>query len=210
MNLSYPPHVVALGCLYLAALLSSFEQSPSEEPEGHHSAHDIATTLGSRGSWEQKYQSQVGDLEGVSNAPFVHFCGHVGRGGGGSFIFVPEIAHAIIDLLIAAAQNPQANTSPSTPSSPSPHLARAQHAATAAATSSSAHAPNVQTIPPPYTPDQLIRMKIAMRETEHPPRYRQSLATDEATVDPEAALLGRNEGTVRFLFGPPGSANASV
>lgn len=108
-----------------------------------------------------------------------------------------EIAHAVMDLLIVASQNPQANTSPTTPSSPSPHLSRSQH------THPAAHAP----LPPiPYKTDQLIRLKIAMREREHPPRERESLAPGQ--VENEASLLGRNEGTVRFLFGPPGIADA--
>lgn len=163
-------------------------------PEGFRNAHQIAQLLGDQGPWGQKYQSQVADLEGMSFLSFVcRISDHA---------LDAEIVHAIIDLLISAAQNPLANTSPSTPSSPSPHLSRTQHAANANA--------NVQVILPPYSPDQLMRMKIAMREAEHPPRYRQGAVADDPTADSEASLLGRNEGTVRFLFGPLGSANASV
>lgn len=170
-NLEFPPHVVALSCLYLAALLSSFEENTSPERPGSNSSQQIAETLGKPGPWERQFQTQVQDLE--------------------------EIAHAVMDLLIVASQNPQANTSPTTPSSPSPHLSRSQH------THPAAHAP----LPPiPYKTDQLIRLKIAMREREHPPRERESLAPGQ--VENEASLLGRNEGTVRFLFGPPGIADA--
>lgn len=44
-----------------------------------------------------------------------------------------------------------------------------------------------------------------MRETEHPPRMREP-GFGDAQAEAEAMLLGRNEGTVRFLFAPPGFA----
>lgn len=46
-----------------------------------------------------------------------------------------------------------------------------------------------------------------MRATEHPPRQRQPLGNADPSAlygGDDANLLGRNEGTVRFLFGPPG------
>ncbi|KAJ3525032.1 hypothetical protein NM688_g8465 [Phlebia brevispora] len=166
VNLMFPPHVVALACLYLAALLSSFEQGTSPEPEGFHSSHEIAATLGNPGEWESQFQAHIEDLD--------------------------EIAHAIIDLLIQGAQNPQLSTSPSTPASP--HPAR-----------NSAAASNAQTPPAPYKPDQLMRLKIVMRESERQPRLRESMG--DMNLDSDAALLGRNEGTVRFMFAPPGIAD---
>jgi len=180
----YPPHALALGSIYIAALLLSFElplPRPEDVPEGCRSAHDIAVILGNRGSWEKKYHSQVEDLE--------------------------DIAHTILDLFIHVAQNPSANTSPSTPSSPSPHLPTSSssphfHPSRSASTH---HPPPL----PPYKTDQLIRLKIVMRETEHPPRPRQPLGSADPSAlysGDDVALLGRNEGTVRFLFGPPGSA----
>ena len=49
-----------------------------------------------------------------------------------------------------------------------------------------------------------MRMKIAMRETELPPRDKLSIISwNDFEVDVEGAILGRNEGTVRFLFAPP-------
>jgi len=170
--IQYPPHIVALGSLYVAALLSSFEQPTSSERPECHTSHEIVTTLSKRGQWERKFQAQVEDLD--------------------------EIAHAIIDLLIQVAQNPSTNTSPRTPASPSPNPSRNQHISPA----------NLSIQQPiPYKADQLMKLKIVMRETEYPPRPRQPLGS----VDPsalyggdDAALLGRNEGTVRFLFGPPG------
>ncbi|KAI0927262.1 hypothetical protein AcV5_007841 [Taiwanofungus camphoratus] len=175
VNLEYPPHVIALGCLYLAALLSSFEQGTSPDRPGYHSSHQIAATLGKPGQWEQQFQAQIQDLQ--------------------------EIAHAIIDLLIMASQNPYANTSPTTPSSPSPHMPRNQHQPAAV---------HAQLPPVPYKTDQLIRLKIVMRESEYPPRERESSISNQLHLEKEASLLGRNEGIVRFLFGPPGFADDGV
>jgi hypothetical protein len=109
-----------------------------------------------------------------------------------------DIAHSVIDLLLQVAQNPSANTSPSTPSSPSPHPSPRNPPF-------STHHSQFTSVP--YKADQLIRLKIVMRETEHPPRPRQPLGSADPSAfygGDEATLLGRNEGTVRFLFGPPG------
>lgn len=65
MPIQYPPHVVALGGLYVAALLSSFEQPMAAERPGYKTSHQIAAILSRRGEWEQKFQAQVEDLEGV-------------------------------------------------------------------------------------------------------------------------------------------------
>jgi hypothetical protein len=62
--LQYPPHVVAIACLYLAALLSTFEQSETQTSPGCRSDHEIAAMLGDYGPWENKFQAQVDDLEG--------------------------------------------------------------------------------------------------------------------------------------------------
>jgi CTD kinase subunit beta len=171
--IQYPPHVVALASLYVAALLSSFEQP-------NNSSHQIAAILSKRGQWEHKFQAQVEDLE--------------------------VIAHAVLDLLIQGAQNPSANTSPRTPSSPSPHPSpRNSHISSAL--------PQSQPLVVPYKADQLIRLKIVMRETEHPPRPRQPLGNADPSAlysGNDSSLLGRNEGTVRFLFGPPGIVGNGV
>jgi len=172
--IQYPPHVVALASLYVAALLCSFEQPIISGRPGSNSGHQIAAILSKRGQWEHKFQAQVEDLE--------------------------VIAHAILDLLIQAAQNPSANTSPRTPSSPSPHPSpRNPHLSSAL--------PQFQPLVVPYKADQLIRLKIVMRETEHLPRPRQPLGNADPSAlysGNDSSLLGRNEGTVRFLFGPPG------
>lgn len=65
--LQYPPHVIALASIYLAALLSSFEQPP---PDGSTSdectSHEITALLKRHGRWEKSYKACVEDLEGVS------------------------------------------------------------------------------------------------------------------------------------------------
>jgi len=166
--LQFPPHVVALACIYLAALLSTFEQNEAHAPLGDHTNNlEIVATLRDHGPWEEKFQAQVDDLEAIS--------------------------HALLDLLISQTQNPSANTTPNTPSSPSPHISRAAAALHIAA-------------PAPHSSDQLMRLKIVMRETEHPPRSRTPILGD-GFHDPDGAdAIGRNEGTVRFLFGRNGGA----
>ncbi|KAH7922586.1 cyclin-like protein [Leucogyrophana mollusca] len=174
--IQYPPHVVSLGCLYTAALLSTIEPPPSPAQLSSGDDQELLTILKSKGSWERKFMAQAEDLE--------------------------EIAHLVIDLLIQAAQNTSANTSPRTPSSPSPHPS-----------------PRNQGIayqhpsPIPYKADQLIQLKIVMRQNERPQRPSKPLDN----IDPsalysgdEVAMLGKNEGTVRFLFGPPGVVGQGV
>ncbi|TDL23296.1 cyclin-like protein [Rickenella mellea] len=167
--LQFPPHVIAVTCIYLAALLSSFEQPPSPEEPGFRSSEDIIKLLGNKGGWETTYQACLEDLE--------------------------EISHLLLDLLIQAAQNPSANTSPSTPSSPSPHPSpRNQHLSSQA-----------MPIFIPYKPEQLIRLKIHMREKEHPPRSRVASGNGDASdilAKGDSSGFGKNEGTVRFMFGP--------
>jgi len=173
----FPPNTVGLGCLYTAALLSTLEMA-SHNPIDE-ADRQIATLLKQKGDWEQTYMAEAEDLE--------------------------EIAHVVIDLLIQAAQNPSANTSPRTPSSPSPHPSpRNQHY-------SSSGPP--QPPPIPYKSDQLIRLKIAMRQNEHAPRPHKPLVGSDPSAlysGEDVALLGKNQGTVRFLFGPPGVVGQGV
>ena len=52
-----------------------------------------------------------------------------------------------------------------------------------------------------------MRLKIAMRETELPPRKRQPLGSADPSAlykAEDVSAAGKNEGTVRFLFAPPG------
>lgn len=177
--LMYPPNTVALGCIYTAALLSTIEPTASSNTDDE-SDREVANLLKQKGDWETTYMAEAEDLE--------------------------EIAHTLIDLLMQAAQNPSANTSPRTPSSPSPHPSpRNQHFSS----SGPPHTPQI-----PYKSDQLLQLKISMRENEHPPRPdRPLLSTPDLSATysgNDVALLGKNEGTVRFLFGPPGVVGHGV
>ncbi|EIW59723.1 cyclin-like protein [Trametes versicolor FP-101664 SS1] len=167
VNLSYPPHVVAVGCLYLAALLQSFEQGTSPERPNQHTSHEIAATLSKSGEWEKQFQVQIADIE--------------------------EIAHAVVDLLITFSQNPAANTSPATPSSPHPHHSHSRGG------HGHGHAPPAP-VYAPYKADQLIRLKIVMRETEHAARVRGSV--EEPNYEASDSPFYRNDRTVRYMFAP--------
>ncbi|KZV73665.1 cyclin-like protein [Peniophora sp. CONT] len=163
--LEYPPIAIAMSGIYLASLLSTFEQIPELPEAGCESDSGVMEILTKRGPWERKFQVQVEDLE--------------------------VIAHAILDVLISAAQNPVAQTSPRTPSSPSTHSARTQA---------------MQQIGSPWKPDYLIRLKIAMREREHTSRERAPLLGQGSEAERQYEILGRNDGTIRYLFGPGGAA----
>lgn len=65
--LQFPPHVVAVACINLAALLSSFEKGPTQAQPGCASDHQIAAMLRTHGPWERKFQAQVEDLERQSD-----------------------------------------------------------------------------------------------------------------------------------------------
>jgi CTD kinase subunit beta len=64
LPVQYPPHTLALGSIYVAALLSSFELPIPSSEEDRQTPHQIAALLGEKGDWEKKYHSQVEDLEG--------------------------------------------------------------------------------------------------------------------------------------------------
>ncbi|KAL1727158.1 cyclin-like protein [Schizophyllum commune] len=168
--LQYPPHTVAMGSIYVAALLSSFEQAQDDDSAGVTSSHDIAQMLHEHGAWEASFQCQVDDLE--------------------------AIAHALIDLIGQGLQNPATKPSPRTPSSPS----------ATASTAPGGKLGSVKATPRLYDADQLLRLKIKLRETEHEPRARNPIGRADPTAghrSDDIAMLGRNEGTVRFMFGPP-------
>ena len=62
----FPPHVIALACVYLAALLNSFEcpPTPAQDPENQRSSAEVCAILGNNGTWETTYAAHVEDLEG--------------------------------------------------------------------------------------------------------------------------------------------------
>jgi CTD kinase subunit beta len=68
--LEFPPHTLALGGLFVASLLTWFEQAPSDKPEWA-AAQDISQKLRKKGDWERKFQSQVADMQGEHPSDFV-------------------------------------------------------------------------------------------------------------------------------------------
>ncbi|KIY50672.1 cyclin-like protein [Fistulina hepatica ATCC 64428] len=182
LPIQYPPHTIALGSIFVAALLATFEKPPapeSSDAEGYQvrNSHEIVAQLKDRGSWEEQFHAQVEDLE--------------------------VIAHTVLDLLIHVAQSPQTNTSPRTPRTPS-------SPSTYPSPRDRQQLINPNT-PLPYHADYLLRLKIALREHEHPQRPRQPLGTSDPSAlysGDDATMLGRSEGTIRFLFGPPGTLDS--
>ncbi|KAG8844521.1 hypothetical protein FRB96_003023 [Tulasnella sp. 330] len=179
--LQYPPHTIALACVYLAALLASFETqaTPMMDTDRSLTSHEICAVLSDHGLWEKQFNAQVEDLE--------------------------DIVHSMLDLLTSFATNAPSSltTSPRTPSSPS-----AYHLSTVSSSSQvSPNAPSSLTQVLSSTAS-LTRLKIALREREHEPRERAPLSMTDPTADvnpsdgDEVEGIGKNEGTVRFLFGP--------
>ncbi|PVF94646.1 cyclin-like protein [Serendipita vermifera] len=204
VGLEYPPHAVGLACIYLACLLATFELNmvpASEETTRFQAVIDI---LSKPGEWEAKYLIKVDDLA--------------------------EICQAILDLLVSrASMAPQSyHTSPTTPSSPSPYPSprtpnpfKSTTGASVLPTSEEAHV---------FTAPHLTRLKIALREQEKGLRdqgyvFRKRpanrivqpdipilaqrqlpVASGQSTpgekVETVNGSIGKNEGTVRFLFGP--------
>lgn len=72
--IEYPPHVVALGSIYVAAILGSFEQPEGEEQKVNLA---LAGSLGQHGEWEQKFQAHLEDLEGSLKS--VNFPSHFNK-----------------------------------------------------------------------------------------------------------------------------------
>ncbi|KAH8825222.1 cyclin-like protein [Flagelloscypha sp. PMI_526] len=149
----FPPHVLALGSLYVAALLEENASSGDLPTDGSTGALEtlsssertpsqLAAYLGKRGEWEAKYHSQIEDLQ--------------------------EIAHSIFDLIIhfSSSNAASAHSSPHTPTSPSPHASRTtgQHGQSSG---SGVPKPAVTT-----SPDDILKLKIFLRENEYPPRNR--------------------------------------
>jgi CTD kinase subunit beta len=66
----FPPHAIALGSIYVAALLTFFEQPnqpvkiSSNDHPGCRSSEKIATMLGQEGPWESRYKVRAEDLDG--------------------------------------------------------------------------------------------------------------------------------------------------
>jgi len=180
--LMYPPHVIGLACIYLGALLTSFETHATAPLGGNYqTSHDICAILCDHGLWEERYSAHVEDME--------------------------DVVHVMLDLLhsLASTAPSSHNTSPRTPSSPSTYGMSTTAFVNANASSGIAAILASSTT--------LTRLKIALKEKEHEPRERIPLSQTDPTAGltpSEADGIGKNEGTVRFLFGPPSPHNSQV
>jgi len=173
--LLYPPHVMAAGCIYLGALLITFDQPPDGLSEDDRIIVAIIREFESyQPWWTDKFHICLEDIE--------------------------EICHYLLDLLIFAAQNTSATTSPSTPTSPSPHAYPSPRSHSSSQLLPSHHQHQAAPPPLPYKHDMLMRLKIHLREIEHQPLPRGK--DHNATREADNVGIGRNEGTVRFMFGP--------
>ncbi|GJJ15549.1 hypothetical protein Clacol_009827 [Clathrus columnatus] len=198
VHLQYPPHCIALSCLYLAGLLLSFEASGSLDASPEKNPSQIADYLGTTGPWENQFQCLLEDIQ--------------------------EISHIIMDLLLhESTSTSSTHTSPSTPQSPSPYAHNFGHAS-----HPYHHQQQQQPLLPPpsipYHPDQLTRLKIQMRERDVPRERKRNMdislegiklgtksggGLQDTIWVAEAEGLGTNVGTARFLFGPMGSIQAA-
>lgn len=63
--LLFPPHVIAVASIYLAAKLDTVD-NPSGTPssDAQRTSAEVAEILGNHGAWEQRYKAEVQDLEG--------------------------------------------------------------------------------------------------------------------------------------------------
>ena len=65
VNLMFPPHTVAVACIYLAGLLSSFEQeAPASQGGNLRTALQIVEFFKNPGEWESTFKCHVEDLDG--------------------------------------------------------------------------------------------------------------------------------------------------
>jgi len=201
MPLLFPPHVIAIASIFLAARLDSLDGAGgASATDGQRSSQEISELLGNRGSWEQKYRTEARDLEGIS------ICHR--RSQAAESILFAEICHAILDVLLHAASNTASTqTSPHTPQTPASPSPNSHNISTP--TTSMASGIASQEIPL-FPLDTLTRLKIQLREQPKvaPSRTRGPIpGRDTSLFFNENGAPGRNaanetEGTVRFLFGP--------
>lgn len=79
--LLFPPHVIAVASIYLAAKLDTMDNpSGTPSPDAQRTSAEVAELLGNQGSWEERYKTSVQDLEGrsISNLPRQYLGGQIG------------------------------------------------------------------------------------------------------------------------------------
>lgn len=188
--LQYPPHSLALSCVYLAALLLSQDSTgPSEEAShtGRTSA-EVAEFLGNYGPWQTQFKCGLEDVQ--------------------------EIAHIVMDLLLhESTTTSSAQPSPSTPQSPSPYAHLHHHPPV----SSQGHlTPSIPHLPDQLTRLKiLMRESDVPRERNRNAeiglesmRFGTKNCAGVTTWAGEAEGLSLSSGAARFMFGPYGSEQA--
>ncbi|WVQ74532.1 hypothetical protein IAR50_004133 [Cryptococcus sp. DSM 104548] len=173
--LSYPPHIIALGSTYAAALLISESTSSEESPPSEYkkSVLWVVDLLGNEGSWEDEYLASVGQVD--------------------------DVAHALLDLYHSIRSNPE-NQPLLTPSPVSPH----DHAPTSVSQApSSPPSSHISfNLPNYWTPQTLTELKIKLRERRGSVGTVPSVwgvGEEEETVQISDGM-GRNDATLRFLW----------
>jgi len=206
LPLMYPPQSIALGSIYLSSLLLSFEQPPPPSREGETSPAELASLLNKHLNWESKFKTKAEDLDGKAVPLKIIILI--------PYSFPQDIAHTFLDLLITYTQSSAStNASPSTPSSPSPHIPRQPHLPQPHLSQQQQQQQHLSLYQ--YNADQLIRLKIFMRQTEHKPRSRtlgglvgsgsNTVAEISGNSKSAGVIEGQNEGTTIFSFCPPGT-----
>jgi CTD kinase subunit beta len=186
--LSYPPHLVAVAAIYASALLSLETADPSTfdasqaTPESKRYKSTV-DQLSTSGTWEEDYATTADLVDGQS--PFTRIV----------TTDKVEVTHYLLDLYITVQSLPQTQMSNPSPDSPS-----GKPASTTATSSGNTAFP----IPAYWTAQTLTELKIFLRN-KRPGRVDVSswpmFTEEEGDVEQSPADgIGRNEGTVRFLW----------
>ena len=186
--LSYPPHLVAVAAIYASALLSLETADPSTfdasqaTPESKRYKF-MVDQLSTSGTWEEDYATTADLVDGQSLFTRIVTTDKV------------EVTHYLLDLYITVQSLPQTQISNPSPDSPS-----GKPASTTATSSGNTAFP----IPAYWTAQTLTELKIFLRN-KRPGRVDVSpwpmFTEEEGDVEQSPADgIGRNEGTVRFLW----------
>lgn len=187
--LSYPPHLIAVAAIYASALLSletadpnAFDQTTAT-PESKRNKAMIGQ-LSASGTWEEDYATTADLVDG--ELPYSIISIYTDRA---------EVTHYLLDLYITVQSLPQNSIQNPSPDSPS------GKPASAASTSSGNTA---FPIPSYWTAQTLTELKIFLRN-KRPGRTDVSswpmFTEEEGDIEQSPAEgIGRNEGTVRFLW----------
>ncbi|WWC60208.1 uncharacterized protein I303_102774 [Kwoniella dejecticola CBS 10117] len=181
--LSFPPHITALGSIYTAALLlSETSKSPASgtlpSSDAGSTTHIIAM-LGKSGSWETEYSASSSHID--------------------------EIAHYLIDLYTTILSTlpdniPSAHTpSPVSPKEPNPAASQSTNPTTSS--------PTAFPLPLYWTSQTLTELKIQLRD-RRPGAPAVNIGwvaagsdlVSENEGDEAVEGMGKNEGTIRFLW----------